>query len=226
VAQTNADAVAGMLQILVERPGVRFFQASSSEEFGAAAQSPYATSKAAARSLTVRAREDHGLFACVATLYNHESPLRGRQFVTRKITRAAAEISLGRRDSLSLGNLAVTRDWGHARDYVEAMRLMLRHDVPEDLPVATGVAHTLEDLLVVAFEAAALRDPWQYVEHDQALVRPADSSLLVGDPARTMALLGWSPRTSFEQTVAQMVAVDVRRVSTGVEEDPAYLGDA
>jgi GDPmannose 4,6-dehydratase len=220
---TNGTAVGGMLEVLVELGGVRFFQASSSEQLGAAAGGPYARGKAEAHALTQRAREEHGLFACAGVLYNHESPMRGHRFVTRKIARAAAEISLGKRDRVDLGNLSVSRDWGHARDFVEAMVLMLRHDHPEDLVVATGVSHTLGDLLVTAFGAAGLDDPWQYVEQDPALERPAYTASMVGDASRIRELLGWCPRTGFEETVAEMVDVDVRRVRSGVEEDASYL---
>ena len=220
---TNGAAVAGMLEVLVEQGGVRFFQAASAEEHGSAQDSPYARSKTEAHALTTTARERDGLFACAAILYNHESPLRAPHFVTRKITRAAAEISLGRRDTVSLGNLEVSRDWGHARDYVDAMVRMVRHDSPADFVVATGVAHTLAQLLDTAFAAAGIDDPTPYVVQDPALVRPSDTAVMVGDPSRTREVLGWAARTTFEQTVAEMVAVDLRRVATGVEEDPAYL---
>jgi GDPmannose 4,6-dehydratase len=223
VPETNGRAVGGMVDALIERGGVRFFQASSAEERGAASNSPYAQGKAVAHAHVVRAREEHGLFACAGILFNHESPLRGRQFVTRKIARAAAEIRCEKRDRLQLGNLAVARDWGHARDYVEAMALMLRHDSPEDFTVATGISHTLEDLLVTAFEAAGLGDPWPYVEQDPSLVRPADAGSLVGDATRTREVLGWAPTTAFAELVAEMVAADVRRVESGVEESLEYI---
>lgn len=221
VEATNGRAVVDMLEALVPR-GVRFFQASSSEELGPARTSPYGRAKAQAHSAVVRAREE-GHFACTAILYNHESPLRGRQFVTRKITRAAAEISLGAAECLTLGNLDVSRDWGHARDYVDAMVRMLRREEPEDFVVATGVSHTLQELLVTAFAAVGIDDPWQYVEHDPALIRPVDAASAVGDPTRASTTLGWSATTTFEETVHEMVAVDVRRVQRGVEEDLSYL---
>jgi GDPmannose 4,6-dehydratase len=223
VAETNGTAVGGMLDAVADSGDVRFFQASSAEEYGEAANSPYAQGKAVAHRLTTAAREERGVFACSAILFNHESPLRGRRFVTRKITRAAAEISCGVRDKVELGNLAIARDWGHAREYVEAMRMMLRRDTPDDFKLATGVLHTLEDLLVTAFDAAGLGDPWPYVEQNPALVRPADAASLVGDTARTQELLGWTARTGFEATVREMVEVDLRRVRSGLEEDPAYL---
>ncbi|WP_164519683.1 GDP-mannose 4,6-dehydratase [Nocardioides ferulae] len=229
VMEVNGAAVERMLSAIVAHQAatgreVRFFQASSAEELGSAAGSPYARSKARARAAVVDARERHGLFACAATLFNHESPLRAPRFVTRKITRAAAEIALGRRSSLALGNLAVTRDWGAAREYVAAMAAMLALDEPADLTLATGVPHTLEDLLVCAFDAAGLGDPWSYVSQDPALVRPADSDVLVGDPEPAAEVLGWRATVSFQELVAEMVAVDLRRVESGVEEDAAYLG--
>ncbi|HSV37257.1 MAG TPA: GDP-mannose 4,6-dehydratase [Nocardioidaceae bacterium] len=222
--ETNGAAVVRMLETLLARGGsTRFFQAASGEELGGARDSPYARGKTEAHALTTEARERHGLFACAAILYNHESPLRGHQFVTRKITRAAAEISLGKRDRVSLGNLEVSRDWGHARDYVDAMVRIVRHDSADDFVVATGVAHTLEQLLVTAFAAAGIADPWPYVEQDPGLVRPTDTAVMVGDYSRTGAELGWAPETTFEQTIAEMVAVDLRRVRSGVEEDGSYL---
>jgi len=223
-AATNVDAVAGMLEVLVERGGTRWFQAASAEEHGTAQDSPYARSKAQAHHLTTEARERHDLFACSAVLYNHESPLRAPHFVTRKITRAAAEISLGKRETVALGNLDVSRDWGHARDYVDAMARMLRRDVAEDLVIATGVAHTLEQLLLTAFGAVGIDDPWQHVEQDPALVRPSDTAVLVGDPTGARDALGWTATTSFDETIRDMVSVDVRRVRTGVEDDLGYLG--
>jgi len=221
--ETNGRAVGRMVDVLAELGGARFFQASSAEELGSASNSPYARGKRAAHAYVRSAREAHGLFACAGMLYNHESPLRGRHFVTRKITRAAAEIAAGRRDKVRLGNLDVSRDWGHAKDYVKAMVLMLRHDTPEDFTVATGISHTLEELLVTAFDAAGLKDPWQYVEQDSSLIRPADAGFRVGDASRTREVLGWAPTTTFAEMVAEMVAVDVRRVETSVEESLSYL---
>ena len=223
--ETNGAAVAGMLEVLAGRGGVRYFQAASAEELGTAQDSPYARSKTEAHTLTTTARDRDGLHACSAILYNHESPLRGPHFVTRKITRAAAEISLGHRERVSLGNLDISRDWGHARDYVDAMVRMVRLPEPEDFEVATGVAHTLEQLLVTAFAAAGIDDPWPYVEQDPSLVRPSDTTVLVGDTSRAREVLGWEARTTFEETIREMVAIDLRRVSTGVEEHPAYLED-
>lgn len=228
VDDVNGAAVERMLQAMLdhrERHGVdlRFFQAGSAEELGAASASPYARAKARAHAATTRSREEHGLFACTAVLHNHESPLRPQRFVTRKITRAAAEIALGKRESVRLGNLEVSRDWGAASDYVGAMTRMLELDVATDLVVATGVTHTLRDLVEAAFAAAGVTDPWSYVVQDQALVRPADAPTLVADTSKTRRVLGWEPTLSFEQVVEHMVAVDLERLRTGVEESTDYL---
>lgn len=240
VAETNAMAVLRMLEELVayrDRHGSapRFYQPSSSEMFGISDQqpqtentphyprSPYAAAKSFAHHLTVNYRDSYGLFTCNGTLYNHESPLRPEQFVTRKITRAVAEIALGRRSTLTLGNLDVRRDWGAASDYVRSMHLMLSQDQPADLIVATGMSRPLRELLVVAFNAAGLGAPERYVEQDPELMRPADVMDLQGDPTKARELLGWEPTLSFEDVIAHMVRVDVQRLESGVEEDLAYL---
>lgn len=240
VAQVNATAVERVLQALIawrDRTGrePRFFQASSSEVFGPTAQNPqredtahdpqnpYAESKSRAHALTVRAREEYGLFASVGILYNHESPLRDARFVTRKITRAAAGIAAGRRDSLTLGALDVSRDWGAAQDYVAAMQAVLRHDVPGDFIIATGRLHSLKELLELAFAAAGVPDPWAYVRQDESLLRTADSPGLTGDAGKAERELGWTAVTSFEELVAEMVRVDLERLESGVEESPDYV---
>jgi GDPmannose 4,6-dehydratase len=228
VAEVNGYAVARALDALVAyrdatSVDVRFFQASSAEELGEAAASPYALAKAHAREAVLAARETHELFACAAILHNHESPLRGAGFVTRKITRAAAEIGLGRRDRLTLGNLEVTRDWGAASDYVCAMRLMLEIDEPTDLVIGTGVAHTLGQLLQTAFGAVGIDDPMRHVEQDPALIRPVDAAVLVADPAPAHAAIGWHATTGFEALVRERVEVDVRRVESEIEESPDYV---
>ncbi len=231
VAEVNADAVTGLLDALVAHRAatgeeVRFFQASSalaSTEATAEAASPYAAAKRRAQAAVARYRREHGLHASAALLHNHESPLRPTGFVFRKITRAAAEIACGVSDRLRLGNLDVHRDWGHARDHVAAMTLMLDRDTPGDLELGTGVSHSLEDLLVGAFAAAGLGDPWRYVEQDPALLRPQDTAALVADTAAAETELGWKAATTFADLVEEMVAVDLRRVRSGVEESPAYL---
>lgn len=234
VFDVNTVAVDHMLGSLARCAGVRFFQASSSEVFGPDApnlqdeltphdpQNPYAESKSRAHDATVRAREG-GLFACIGILYNHESPLRPTQFVTRKITRAAAEIGEGMRDTVALGNLDVSRDWGPARDYVIAMHAALCQETPTDYVIATGQLHTLGELLETAFAAVEIDDPWKYVEQDAALLRKADAPGLSGDASKARDLLGWSPSVTFEELVHEMVAVDQLRVRTGVEEHVSYL---
>lgn len=235
VQEVNAAAVERMLAAMSEaaRPP-RFFQASSSEVFGVAPanpqdedtphrpDNPYAESKSRAHAATVAAREA-GLFACVGILYNHESPLRDSHFVTRKITRAAAEIAAGRRDVLELGNLEIARDWGAAREYVVAMHAALSHDEPGDYVIATGTTHTLRDLVEAAFAAAGVDDAWSHVRQDPELIRQSDAMARVGDPSRARKVLGWQAAVTFEELVREMVDVDRRRVATGVEEWPDYL---
>ncbi|WP_193614588.1 GDP-mannose 4,6-dehydratase [Nocardioides lijunqiniae] len=228
VDEVNGAAVERMLAALLELRDrhaldVRFFQAGSAEETGDASDSPYARAKARAHAATTRSREEESLFACTAVLHNHESPLRPLRFVTRKIVRAAAEIALGRLDELTLGNLAVARDWGAAADYVDAMVRMLAADAPTDLVIATGVTHTLHDLLVTAFDAAGAGDPAAYVVQDVALLRPSDSPTMSADPSEARRVLGWEPTQTFEDVVAHMVRVDLARLRSGVEESPEYL---
>ncbi|MDZ5619997.1 GDP-mannose 4,6-dehydratase [Nocardioides sp. HM23] len=201
----------------------RFFQASSAEVLGSAAHSPYARAKAAAEDVVREARERKGLHASSARLYNHESPLRTTAFVTGKITRAVAEIVAGVRSELRLGNLDVSRDWGFAGDYVEAMHRMVAADEPQDLPIGTGRAHRLADLLATAFEAAGVDDPARFVVSDPDLLRPADTAVLVADPEPAAAALGWRATTTFADLVRHMVAVDRERVRTGVDHDARYL---
>ncbi|MFS3126839.1 GDP-mannose 4,6-dehydratase [Nocardioides sp. Bht2] len=227
----NQDAVLAQLDaVLVHRArtgtDTRYFQASSAEEHGHATDSPYALAKAAATAAVMDAREQHGLFACAGVLHPHESPLRRRGFVVRKITRAAAEIALGRAESVTLGNLEVTRDWSAAADLVAAMALMLDADQPTDLVLASGVLHTLHDVLELAFTAAGLGDATQYLTHDATLVRPSDTSVLAAPPAelaRTEQALGWRASTPLATVIDQMVMADLTRLESGVEESPSYL---
>ena len=240
VAETNAMSVLRALEALVgyrNRHGVapRYFQPSSSEMFGTADQqpqtentphhprSPYAASKSFAHHLTVNYRESYDLFTTTGTLYNHESPLRGPAFVTRKISRSVAEIALGRRESMTLGNLDVCRDWGFAGDYVRSMHQMMQLDDPQDFIIATGESRPLSYLLEVAFAAAGLGDPEPYVQRDPALMRPADIVDLFGDPTKAHEQLGWEPTVSFEQVIEHMVHTDIRRLESGVEEHVDYL---
>ena len=216
----------------------RFFQPSSSEMFGTSDQqpqtegtphhprSPYAASKSFAHHLVVNYRESYGLFTATGTLYNHESPLRGEQFVTRKITRSVAEIALGRRDEVVLGNLDVRRDWGFAGDYAVAMQRMLQLDDPQDFIVATGTSRPLAEVVEVAFAAAGLGSPEGYLRQDPALMRPADVADLVGDPTKAREQLDWTPSVSFEQVIEHMVRVDVTRLERGVEDAADYLSPA
>jgi GDPmannose 4,6-dehydratase len=184
--------------------------------------SPYAESKSRAHTSTVAAR-DAGFFACVGILYTHESPVRDAHFVTRKITRAAAEIAAGQRDVLELGNLEIARDWGAAREYVVAMHAALAEDEPGDYIIATGRTHSLRDLVDVAFASAGIADGWSHVRQDPELMRPSDALARVGDPSKARDVLGWEAAVPFDELVREMVEVDQRRLATGVEESPDYL---
>ncbi len=206
-------------------PEARLFQASSNEMFGPARggsadettplspRTPYGAAKAYAHHLVLGYREAYGLFCCSGILFNHESPRRGEQFVTRKITRSAAAISLGRADQLRLGTLDPQRDWGYAPDYVEAMWLMLQRDRPEDYVLATGVAHSVRDCVTVAFDHVGL-DWREHVTLDDAFKRPAEADPLVGDASKARRELGWEPRTGFEAMIAQMVDHDLALLRT------------
>jgi GDPmannose 4,6-dehydratase len=206
-------------------PEIRFYQASTSEMFGQATQSPqsettpfhprspYAVSKVYGHHITVNYRESYGMYTCSGILFNHESPRRGLEFVTRKITRAAAAIKLGLQDRLSLGNLQARRDWGDARDYVRAMWLMLQQETPGDYVVGTGQARSVGDVVACAFNAAGL-DGWQdYVETDSKLLRPAEVDYLVADANKAAKVLGWRPEISFEQMIKDMVRHDLQILS-------------
>jgi GDPmannose 4,6-dehydratase len=198
-------------------------QASSNEIFGAASggsadestplapRTPYGAAKAYAHHLVRGHREAYGLFVCAAILFNHESPRRPPRFVTRKITRGAAAISLGQADELRLGTLDPRRDWGYAPDFVEAMWLMLQRPQPEDYVVATGVAHSVRDCVAVAFEHVGL-DWREHVTLDEAFMRPAESEPLVGDASKARRELGWQPRTGFEAMITQMVDHDLAQL--------------
>ena len=199
---------------------VRFYQASSSEMFGAAPapqslstpfhpRSPYGVAKVYAYWQTVNHRESYGLFASNGILYNHESPRRGETFVTRKITRAVGRIKLGLQHKLFLGNLDARRDWGHARDYVRAMYLMLQADEPRDYIVATGEAYTVRDFAERAFAHADL-DYREHVEIDPLYYRPAEVDYLLGDASETRKYLGWEPQVRFEELVQEMVEADLQ----------------
>lgn len=206
---------------LVDR-GIRFYQASSSEMFGQVQEepqtertpfwprSPYGVSKVYGHWITVNYRESFGMFCCSGILFNHESPLRGKEFVTRKVTDAAARIKLGRQKKLRLGNLDAMRDWGYAGDYVEAMWLMLQQDEPDDYVIATGENHTVRELVEIAFARAGI-SPDEHVEVDASLLRPAEVNHLRGDAAKARSKLGWRPRVGFRQLVEMMVDADLDR---------------
>jgi GDPmannose 4,6-dehydratase len=174
-------------------------------------RSPYGVAKVYGHWITVNYRESYQLFACSGILFNHESPLRGMEFVTRKITNAVARIKLGRQDKLRLGNLDAQRDWGYAGDYVRAMWMMLSHDEPDDYVIATGIKHSVRDFARIAFEHVDL-DWEKFVEVDPQLLRPADVNTLRGDAGKARRVLGWKPDVSFERLVRMMVDADVERV--------------
>lgn len=206
----------------IREAGIRpkFYQASSSELFGKVVEtpqsertpfhprSPYGAAKAYAYYITVNYRESYGLFACNGILFNHESERRGETFVSRKITRAATRIKLGMQDKLFLGNLDARRDWGHARDYVEAMWLMMQTDEPDDYVIATGETHSIRDFLDLAFGRLDL-DWKRHVEIDPRYFRPAEVDLLLGDATKARTKLGWTPKITFPELVAAMVDHDL-----------------
>ncbi|HVL94404.1 MAG TPA: GDP-mannose 4,6-dehydratase [Solirubrobacteraceae bacterium] len=203
-------------------PEARFYQASSSEMFGKVLEtpqtettpfyprSPYGVAKVYGHFITVNYRESYDLFACSGILFNHESPRRGLEFVTRKVTWHAAAIKLGLRKEVRLGNLDAKRDWGYAKDYVEAMWLMLQQDTPEDYVIATGETHTVQRLVEIAFDQAGIPNWQDHVVIDDQFKRPAEVDLLVGDCAKAKSRLGWEPRTSFEELTRLMVDADLK----------------
>lgn len=203
---------------------IRFYQASTSELFGKAQEtpqneqtafyprSPYGVSKLYAHWITINYRESYGLFACTGILFNHESPRRGREFVTRKITHGVARIKCGLDSELRLGNLEARRDWGHASDFVRAMWMMLQQDDPDDYVIATGVSHTIGEFCEVAFAHAGL-DWRQYVVVDERFLRPAEVHTLLGDATKARGKLGWRPEVGFEEMVQQMVDSDLEQVA-------------
>lgn len=205
-------------------PNARFYQASSSEMFGKVQEipqsettpfyprSPYGVAKVYGHWITVNYRESYDMFAVSGILFNHESPRRGLEFVTRKVTHAVARIKLGLQEKLYLGNLDSKRDWGYAPDYVEAMWLMLQQDKPDDYVIGTGKAWSIQQLVDIAFEVVDL-DPKKYVEIDKEFLRPAEVDLLVADPTKSAEKLKWAPRTSFEDMIKIMVESDLEHES-------------
>jgi GDPmannose 4,6-dehydratase len=220
----NAQGVTRALEAIRQvDPKIKFYQASSSEMYGKVREvpqseqtpfyprSPYGVSKVYGHYITVNYRESYNLFACSGILFNHESPRRGLEFVTRKVTDGVARIKLGLSDALPMGNLDAQRDWGFAGDYVRAMWLMLQQDQPDDYVVATGSTHTVKRLVEVAFGHAGL-DWEKYVKIDQRFIRPAEVDLLIGDPAKAKKALGWEPTVDFEALVRMMVDADLERL--------------
>ena len=222
---TGAGCLRLLEAIRQTSPHSRFYQASSSEMFGLVQEtpqtektpfhprSPYGVAKVAAFWATVNYREGYDMYACNGILFNHESERRGEEFVTRKITIAAAKIKLGLQQKLMLGNLDAKRDWGYAPEYVEAMWRMLQQDTPDDFVIATGETHTVREFCEAAFSHLDL-DYEQYVEIDPQFYRPAEVSLLIGDPSKAKRELGWEPKISFRQLVARMVDADLERLKT------------
>jgi GDPmannose 4,6-dehydratase len=221
-AEFTGVGVTRMLEAMREVcPQARFYQASSSEMFGKVLEvpqtettpfyprSPYGVAKAYGHFITINYRESYNLHATSGILFNHESPRRGREFVTRKITWHAAAIKHGLERELRLGNLDAERDWGYAKDYVEAMWLMLQKDTPEDYVIATNTSHSVRECCEVAFDEAGLGGYEQYVTIDPSFVRPAEVDHLIGDPAKAARDLGWKPRTSFEELIRLMTRADL-----------------
>ncbi len=221
-AEFTGVGVTRMLEAVREAaPEARFYQASSSEMFGKVLEvpqtettpfyprSPYGVAKVYGHFITVNYRESYNLFACCGILFNHESARRGLEFVTRKITWHAAAIRHGLRDELALGNLDAQRDWGYAKDYVEAMYLMLQQDEPEDYVIATNKAHSVRDCVRIAFDEAGIDDWERHVRLDPAFLRPAEVDQLIGDPGKAKAQLGWEPQTTFEELIRLMTRSDL-----------------
>jgi GDPmannose 4,6-dehydratase len=223
----NAQGVTRVLEAIRQvDPSIRVYQASSSEMFGKVREvpqseltpfyprSPYGVSKVFAHYITVNYRESYDLFAVSGMLFNHESPRRGLEFVTRKVTDGVARIKRGLTDTLALGNLDAHRDWGFAGDYVHAMWLMLQQDRPDDFVIATGVSHAVRDLVQAAFDHVGL--PWQdHVCLDPALIRPAEVEHLIGDSSKARAQLGWTPAVDFAGLIRMMVDADLERIDAG-----------
>lgn len=226
----NALGVTKILEgIRLVNPKIKFYQASSSEMFGKVREvpqnektpfyprSPYGVAKVYGHFITVNYRESYGIFACSGILFNHESPRRGKEFVSRKITDGVARIKLGLSKRLYLGNLEAKRDWGYAGDYVKAMWLMLQKDKAEDFVIATGINHSVKDLVRIAFEHVGL-DWKKYIKIDPKLVRPAEVDILLGDPSYARKKLGWKPEVKFEDLIKMMVDADLERYRKVMKE--------
>lgn len=228
-ADATGTGVIRLLEAIRENElKTKFYQASSSEMFGKVQavpqkedtpfypRSPYAAAKLYGHWITKNYRESYGMFACSGILFNHESPRRGETFVTRKITKAVASIKAGLQDKLYLGNLEAKRDWGYAKEYVEAMWLMLQQDEPDDYVIATNETHTVQEFVEKAFEHAGLN--WKdHVEFDERYMRPAEVDLLIGDATKAKEKLGWEPKVAFEELVRIMVESDIADVQAKLE---------
>jgi GDPmannose 4,6-dehydratase len=232
-SEFSAVGVTRMLEAMREAsPEARFYQASSSEMFGKVREvpqteltpfyprSPYGVAKAYGHHITVNYRESYDLFACSGILFNHESERRGLEFVTRKVTHGAAAVKLGLAEDVALGNLDAERDWGYAKDYVEAMWLMLQQDEPDDYVIATGEAHSVRHLVEEAFGHVGL-DPEAHVRIDPRFLRPAEVEHLIGDASKARDKLGWEPRTSFEEMIRLMVDSDLELLERGTPQKQA-----
>lgn len=219
---TGLGAVNILEAIRNSQSRIRFYQASSSEMYGIVKQpvqaegtpfhprSPYAAAKLYAHSMAINYRESFGMHTCCGILFNHESPLRGIEFVTRKVTNAVARIKLGLESELKLGNIDVRRDWGHAKDYVEAMWLMLQQDTPEDFVIATGRSTSVREMCQIAFSYAGLNAD-DYIVIDPKLYRPADVELMLGDPVKAREILGWEAKIGLEEMLGEMVDHDIEQ---------------
>jgi GDPmannose 4,6-dehydratase len=224
-ADVTGTGVTRMIEaIRKHKPDSKFYQASTSEMFGKVREtpqsemtpfyprSPYGVAKIYAHWITINYRESYDIFACSGICFNHESPRRGLEFISRKVTDGVARIKLGLADTLKLGNLEARRDWGFAKDFVEAMWLMLQQDQPEDYVIATGVSHSVQDLVETAFSYVGLpMEP--YVVVDPKLFRPAEVDILVGDASKAKAKLGWTPTCSFQEMIHMMVKADLKRLA-------------
>lgn len=224
---TGLGAVNLLEAVRLEKPDAHFYQASTSEMFGLIQEpmqkestpfyprSPYAAAKLYAHWMTINYRESFNMFACCGILFNHESPLRGIEFVTRKVTDGVARIKNGLQKELRLGNIDAKRDWGHARDYAEAMWLMMQADKAEEYVIATGQTTTVRDMCKIAFNHVGLNAD-DHVVVDPKFFRPAEVDVLLGDPSKAKANLGWEPKITLEEMICEMVDADMKRVAQGV----------
>jgi GDPmannose 4,6-dehydratase len=227
-AEFTGTGVTRMLEaVRAVDPGIRFYQASSSEMFGKVQEvpqrettllwprSPYGVAKVYGHYMTINYRESYGMHASSGILFNHESPRRGEEFVTRKVSKAVAAIKLGLQDEIVMGNLDARRDWGFAGDYVNAMWLMLQQPEADDYVISTGETHSIEELLSVAFDQVGIDDWRRYVRQDPRFMRPAEVDLLIGDATKARTKLGWKPEVGFEQLIRMMVDADLAALKAG-----------